>query len=355
MKIVPRTSKQIHRKLFAILCTALLLTTTHLSAEPLLQAERVSLSFKNAEIRTVLKSIKKQTNYDFFYNAKEVNDKTKVSVNVTDVDVRRALHAVLDQSDIDFSIENKIIVLRKKAKTNTTQQQKREVKGTVFDEGGIPLPGVNVLINGSTKGTATDLDGHFTIVIEGQEKTPELTFTFIGMNTVTHKVTNNDPIKIVLKEASSSLQEVVITGMEVVKRERMTGSATVITAKDMRSQGVTSLDRILEGRITGLNSSTVSGAPGTRSKITIRGENNLSGNTEPLWIVDGLPMMSGVPQSSTGDYAGTIMQDGVGNILPEDIESVSILKDASAAAVYGARAANGVIVVTTKKGFRSKT
>lgn len=355
MKIALRTSKQFHRKLFAILCTALMFASAHLSAEPLLQSERVSLSFKNAELKTVLKSIKQQTNYDLVYNAREVNDKTKVSVNVTNLDVRRALHIVLDELNIDFNIENKIIVLRKKATTNTTQQPKREVKGTVVDEGGMPLPGVNVLIKGSAKGTATDLDGHFTIVIDGQEKNPELTFTFMGMNTVTHKVTNNNPIRIVLKEASSSLQEVVITGMEVVKRERMTGSATVITAKDMRSQGVTSLDRILEGRITGLNSSTVSGAPGTRAKITIRGENNLSGNTEPLWIVDGLPMMSGVPQSSTGDYAGTIMQDGVGNILPEDIESVSILKDASAAAVYGARAANGVIVVTTKKGFRSKT
>lgn len=347
--------KQIHQKLFALLCIALLLFSTHVSAKSVEQTEKISLSFKNTEVRTILKSIKQQTDYDLVYNAKEINDKIKVSVNVANADIQRALHAVLDQLNINFSIENRIIVLRKKEVSNTNQQPIRQIKGAVVDEEGIPLPGVNVLIKGSTKGVATDNDGRFTITFEGQQKNPELTFTFMGMNPVTHKVTNNEPLKIVMKEAASSLQEVVVTGMEVVKRERMTGSATVVTAKDMRLQGVTSLDRILEGRIAGLNSSTVSGAPGTRSKITIRGENNLSGNTEPLWIVDGLPMMSGVPQSNTGDYAGTIMQDGVGNIMPEDIESISILKDASAAAIYGARAANGVIVITTKKGFRSKT
>ena len=135
-----------------------------------------------------------------------------------------------------------------------------------------------------------------------------------------------------MRESAEALDEVVVTGMEVIKKDRMTGSATVITAKDLKMQGITSIDRILEGKVAGLNSATVSGAPGTRSKITIRGENNLSGNSEPLWIVDGLPMTQGVPQSNTGDYAGTIMQDGVGNIMPEDIESISILKDASAAA-----------------------
>ena len=202
----------------------------------------------------------------------------------------------------------------------------------------------------------TDAEGRFTISFPVGEKLPELLFSFIGMQTESFPV--KDPakeIKVVMHENSESLNEVIVTGMETVKKEHMTGSATVITAKDLKMQGITSLDRILEGMVAGLNSTTISGAPGSRSKITIRGENNLSGNTEPLWIVDGLPMMSGVPQSNSGDYAGTIMQDGVGNIMPEDIESISILKDASAAAIYGARAANGVIVITTKKGFRSKT
>lgn len=107
-------------------------------------------------------------------------------------------------------------------------------------------------------------------------------------------------IRIVMHESLEALEEVIVTGMEVIKKERMTGSATVVTAKDLQMQGVTSLDRIFEGRIAGLNSTTLSGAPGRRAKITIRGENNLSGNTEPLWVVDGLPLISGVPKIIPG-------------------------------------------------------
>ena len=197
------------------------------------------------------------------------------------------------------------------------------------------------------------MDGRFKLTIPaGKHK---LNFSFIGMKPVQQTVEGDMDITVVMEEDAAELEEVVVTGMEIIKKDYMTGSASVITAKDLKTQGITSVDRILEGTIAGLNSTRVSGAPGTRAQITIRGENNLSGNTEPLWIVDGLPLMSGVPENNTGDYAGTIMQDGVGNIMPEDIESISILKDASAAAIYGAKAANGVIVITTKKGFRSKT
>lgn len=235
------------------------------------------------------------------------------------------------------------------------QQQTRRLSGKVYDKNGESIPGASVMLKGTTTGTATDANGNFSLSIPVSDKAQELVITFIGMETTYYKVGKSNEIKIIMVESAQALQEVVVTGMEVIKKDRMTGSASVVTSKDLKMQGITSVDRILDGLVAGLNSTTVSGAPGTRSKITIRGENNLSGNTEPLWILDGLPMLSGVPKSTTGDYAGTILQDGVGNVMPEDIESISILKDASAAAIYGARAANGVIVITTKKGFRSKT
>mgnify|MGYP001025260013 FL=1 len=245
------------------------------------------------------------------------------------------------------------------AASSAQQEGKRnkvELTGRVVDTTGEPLPGVTVTLQGTTHRTGTDAEGYFLFSVPASEKGYTLEFTFIGMKMQARHISQpGKSIRVVMRESAEALDEVVVTGMEVIKKDRMTGSATVITAKDLKMQGITSIDRILEGKVAGLNSATVSGAPGTRSKITIRGENNLSGNSEPLWIVDGLPMTQGVPQSNTGDYAGTIMQDGVGNIMPEDIESISILKDASAAAIYGARAANGVIVITTKKGFRSKT
>lgn len=232
---------------------------------------------------------------------------------------------------------------------------KKEVKGSVVDSKGQPIIGAAVLIKGVGRGTATDTKGNFVLAVPATGKI-DLEVSFMGMKSVTMPLAGVvTGLRVVLQDSAEDIDEVVVTGMEVIKKDHLTGSASVLTSKDLQMQGITSIDRILEGKIAGLNSTTISGAPGARAKITIRGENNLSGNTEPLWIVDGLPMLSGVPKTNTGDFAGTIMQDGVGNIMPEDIESIAVLKDAAAAAIYGARAANGVIVITTKKGYRSKT
>lgn len=337
------------------MCMCIFLGSQRLCAASEQQLTKINLNAQETEIKNILKEIKNQTAFDFVYNARVINDQMRVSVKVQDADLQTALKACLDQLKIDFVIQDKIIVLQKRTENPALPQEKMELKGVVVDKQGQPIPGVSVTLKGTTLGVATDMGGRFSFTIPATVEKPELFFSFIGMQTQWYKVGDKTEIRIVLEESSESLGEVIVTGMESIKKTHMTGSASVITAKDLKTPGITSIDRILEGLVPGLNSTTLSGAPGARAKITIRGENNLSGNTEPLWIVDGLPMMSGVPKSNTGDYAGTIMQDGVGNIMPEDIESISILKDASAAAIYGARAANGVIVITTKKGFRSKT
>lgn len=312
---------------------------------------KVKLSFQDAALPVILKEIKQQTGYDFMYNAQEIDVNKKISVELNNVPLDSALQVCLKPYGLTYIMKGKIIVLQKPKSILAVMES--TVNGIVKDEKGVHLPGVAVILDGTSMGTATDMDGRFKLTIPAGKH--RLTFTFIGMKPVYKEVNGDADITVVMEEDAAELDEVVVTGMEVIKKDYMTGSASVITAKDLKTQGITSVDRILEGTVAGLNSTRVSGAPGTRAQITIRGENNLSGNTEPLWIVDGLPLMSGVPENSTGDYAGTIMQDGVGNIMPEDIESISILKDASAAAIYGAKAANGVIVITTKKGFRSKT
>lgn len=333
---------------------ALILLSPVQKAGATVNGSKVSLSFKDSQLQIVLKEIKRQTSYDFMYNAQEIDPKTLVSIDVKNVSIDSALHVCLASLNLEYTIQDKIIVLRQQ---NPEVQEQASapyvISGTVKDNQGKALPGVTVMLQGTVLGTATGVDGKYKLELPAGKHT--LVFTFIGMKPVHKLVHKTATVNVVLEEDATSLDEVVVTGMETIKKDYMTGSASVITAKDLKTQGITSVDRLLEGTIAGLNSTTVSGAPGTRAKITIRGENNLSGNTEPLWIVDGLPLMSGVPENNTGDYAGTIMQDGVGNIMPEDIESITILKDASAAAIYGARAANGVIVITTKKGFRSKT
>lgn len=236
------------------------------------------------------------------------------------------------------------------------QGTKASVSGKVVDSQSLPLIGVVVKDKNSNSHAMTDENGAYAISLPASTKGYDLQFILLGMKTVEKHVSDaSRKLDVTMLDDDETLNEVIVTGIRDVKRELMTGSSTVVTANDLRDQGITSIDRVLEGKVAGMNVATLSGAPGARAKITIRGENNLSGNSEPLWIVDGLPMTSGVPTSNTGDYTNTIMQDGVGNIMPEDIETISILKDASAAAIYGARAANGVIVITTKKGFRSKT
>ena len=312
---------------------------------------KLNLSFKNEKLSVVLKEIKRQSQYDFMYNPQEVNTEQLITVELRHVSLDSALNACLDPVGLTYVIKDKIIIVKKKEMP--THFAQTTISGVVKDVKGNPLPGVAILLQGTTVGTATDVNGRFELTVPGNKCT--LRFSFIGMKPLIKEVSGEQILTIVMEEEAAELEEVVVTGMETIKKDYMTGSASVITAKDLRAQGITSIDKVLEGMVVGLNSTSVSGAPGTRSRITIRGENNLSGHTEPLWIVDGLPLLTGVPENNTGDYAGTIMQDGVGNIMPEDIESITILKDASAAAIYGAKAANGVIVITTKKGFRSKT
>lgn len=230
------------------------------------------------------------------------------------------------------------------------------LKGKVLDNANQAVPMATIRIEGLKQTIIADVNGNFTIDLPKWNGTATLTVSYVGMHSKKVVVSKpEDFIKIVLEDDANTLDEVVATGMVNIRRESLTGSTKVITSKDLRTQGFTGIDKLLDGMVGGLNSTTTSGAPGSRAKITIRGENSLNGNTEPLWVVDGLPMLSGVPEVSGGNFAATIMQDGVGNIMPQDIESISILKDAAAASIYGAQAANGVIVITTKKGFRSKT
>lgn len=335
----------------ALLSLSLLITG--LSANATTDGNKVTLSIKDSNLPAILKEIKNQTKYDFMYNAKEIDINKKISVELKNVSLDSALRVCLSPFELTYTMKEKIIILKKKQKTESAKTMQSVINGLVKDKQGTPIPGAAVVLKGTVLGTVTDPNGKFKLSLPKGKNT--LSFTFIGMKPVQREVEGEQFLSVVLEEDVAELDEVVVTGMETIKRDHMTGSASVITAKDLRAQGISSIDRILEGTIAGLNSTTLSGAPGTRAKITIRGENNLTGRTEPLWIVDGLPLMSGVPENNTGDYAGSIMQDGVGNIMPEDIESVTILKDASAAAIYGAKAANGVIVITTKKGFRSKT
>lgn len=334
--------------LFSLLCTS------QVMAQNNADKSNITLSVNNVNIRTVLKEIKKQTNYDFVYNSKEVDEiTTKISLKVKNSSIQEVMKQCLGNTGFTYKIQGEIILLVKKEE-EIKQDAIKRIIGSVQDAMGNPLPGSSVIIKGTYTGVSTDMNGKYTIKLPSDQEIC-LVFSCVGMEPQEVKVKDQKVLNVSLEQAMAALGEVIITGMETVKEDRVTGVASVITSRELQDQGIGSIDELFEGRIAGMNTTTVSGAVGTRSKITIRGENSLSGNTEPLWILDGLPMTTGVPKNNSGDYAGTIMQDGVGNIMPEDIASITILKDAAASAIYGAKAANGVIVIETKKGFRSKT
>lgn len=232
------------------------------------------------------------------------------------------------------------------------------VKGIVTDKSGEPMIGVSVRWKESPSiGTVTGTNGQFSLQRAQNGKT--LQFSYIGMQDVTYKGAAKDFIRIRMEEASSELDQVVVTGYAQTTYKKLTGSVGIIKADDLLDQPAPTIDALMQGKIAGVAVSAVSGQPGTTQKIRIRGTNTLTGDGEPLWVIDGVPVQSGTVDmpSSSEIKSGTfddLFLNGVAGINPSDIESITILKDASAAAIYGSRAAGGVIVVTTKKGKQGR-
>ena len=228
------------------------------------------------------------------------------------------------------------------------------IRGNVKDEEGAPLPGVTVMIKGTTMGVSTDAAGNF--VLDMPDGYQVLQFSFIGMETQEVKLGGTDTqVNVVLKMAVGQLDEVIVsTGYTQTTQKRTTGSVAVVGREVFENKVPTSIDQLLQGQVAGVSIVAKSGRPGESAKIRIRGTNTLTGDAEPLWVIDGVPLQRNIPsiekgRIKAGDF-NDIFANGIAGINPNDIENITILKDASAAAIYGSRAAGGVIVITTKRG-----
>lgn len=230
------------------------------------------------------------------------------------------------------------------------------ISGIVKDEEGNPLPGASVLAKEIKKGTITDVNGRFSFIVP---KGTSLQFSYVAMMSQTIKVEkNNANLSVVLQSTDAALGEVVVTGYNQTTTRRTTGSVSIVNGDELKNKPLENIDKLLQGKVAGLVVSSVSGRPGESASIRIRGTNTITGNAEPLWVVDGVPLQKDIPKISSsqikaGDF-NTIFSGGLAGINPNDIASVTVLKDASATAIYGSRAAGGVIVVTTKKGVAGK-
>ena len=293
------------------------------------QNARVSINKKNVQLETVLNEIEHQTDYLFIYN-NQVNVNKKVSLKAKNQPVSKVLEELLADSDITYSVEGNHIVLGKQTMA-AAPQQSSTIRGKVIDTNGAPVIGANIVEKGTTNGTTTDVEGNFSI---NAKSGSTLVITFIGYVREEVKANAGRRMEIILQEDSETLEEVVVVGYGTMKKADLTGSVATVGSEVIEDRPLTNLGAGLQGAIANLNISSSNGAPGTGSKFNIRGTTNLSGG-EPLILVDGIEMDPNL-------------------INPQDVKDVTVLKDAASASIYGARAAFGVILITTKTGFVSQ-
>lgn len=313
---------------------ALFVFSTGVCASVHSQNMRVNIHLNNAKTQTVLEEIEKQTDYLFIYNTKEVDLNREVSVSAQDETVSKVLSAIFDGTNISYAMEGSNIMLMEKPSTESApQQDTRQITGTVVDAAGVPVIGANVMVKGTTNGTITDIDGKFMLEVA---KDAILQVSYIGYTNQEIPVGNQSILKIALKEDTQALDEVVVVGYGTMKKSDLTGSISNVKSEKLLNRPVTNITQSLQGKIAGVEVFQNSGAPGGHVRMRIRGDNSIKSSNDPLYVVDGI---IGV----TSDL-----------LNPNDIESIEVLKDASATAIYGARGANGVILVTTKRGVKGK-
>ncbi|MEO9510972.1 MAG: TonB-dependent receptor [Flavobacteriaceae bacterium] len=309
------------------------------------QSTKLTLNLENVEVNDVIRKIESLSEFKFLYNRNDVDLKRRISIKAQNQRISRILSNLLKGTEIEFEVLNKQIVLRRKKdfgdvgnviKTSNLDENQLSVSGTIVDNQGQPLPGANILEKGTTNGTQADFDGNFSISVANDSSI--LVISYIGFATKEVPTNGNIDIVVVLEESAAGLDEVVIVGYGTQKKSDLTGAVISVSEEDLQSRPVPSFQEAIQGRATGVNIRQNGGDLSGDFSIQIRGVGSVTGSNNPLIIVDGVPLFSG----------------NLSTINPRDIASVNILKDASATAIYGARASNGVVIVTTKRGGEGK-
>ena len=296
------------------------------------QTTRLSLSMQNSSIKTIIEEIEQQSEFFFIYDAAVVNVEKQVSVSFENETIEGILNDVFDNTNIVYKVNDRQIALTAKTATKADQED-RTITGTVKDSGGEPLPGVTVIVEGTTIGTVTGFDGKFSLKVPVNTKSVQV--SFVGMRAQVLAIDDRTDYSVTMEEESIGLDEVVAIGYGVQKKSVVTGAISGTNAEELENKPVYKVEQALQGRTSGLTVMASSGEPGATSTMRIRGTTSIN-NSDPLYVIDGVPI--------------EVSNSNIDFINPSDIESIEVLKDAASAAIYGARAAAGVILVTTKRG-----
>lgn len=296
-------------------------------------AQSVNIKANNISLKALFKEIRKQTGYGFLYQEEDIRDTKNVSVNFVNEPLVNALATSLANQPITYNIEKNLVVIKRKPNVAAKEQAKAlTVQGKVTDESGSPLVGVGIKVKSTNTATVTDANGNYKLAVNAN--TVVLVFSYIGYVTQERSINGNATINIQLKQQQTDLDQVVVIGYGEVTKRDLTGSVGNVKMADLQKAPVATFEQALAGRVAGVQVSSGDGQPGADMNIVIRGGNSLTQTNAPLYVIDGFPV-----------------EESLSSVLnPNDIESISILKDASATAIYGSRGANGVVIIETKKG-----
>jgi len=334
-----------------LIVVLMILGSLQVQAAGITGGSKLNFNFKDVSIEEIFKEIENQSDYRFLYRNETIENK-RVTVNAKNDGIEEVLSRALADADIEFTIlENNLVVIKPAAKKLVLQGV--TVTGKILSAtDNSPLPGVNVVEKGTQNGTVTDLDGNYSIIVAGKESV--IAFSFVGFLSEEIVVGDQTTIDVNLTEDILELDQVVVIGYGTMKRSDLTGSVASVSEETLRSTVATNIDQALQGRIAGVQVMQNSGQPGGALTIRIRGASSITGSNEPLYVIDGIPFQGQGTEVSGFDWAGGANGQNrvnpLSTINPNDIVNIEVLKDASASAIYGSQAANGVVLITTRKG-----
>ena len=323
------------------------------AADSYAQKAMISIDVHNQRVEDILKEIEAQSDFDFFFNNKHVDLNRRVSVSADKSNIFSVLKEIFAGTNVKYSVLDKKIILSVEAQS-PQQEKKVTVSGTVLDTHGEPVIGASVLEKGvQGNGTITDIDGIFKLSVSSSKA--QLDISYIGYQSQTVAVQVGKNLKIILQEDSKQLEEVVVVGYGTQSKKTLTGAVSMVNMGDVEMNTVPNVSRALAGKAAGFRVNQISAQPGGEAKFRIRGEASTGAGNDPLFVIDGFPVSSsGNLSSGNGYYESGNIDNVLESLNPDDIESISVLKDAASTALWGSRGANGVVMVTTKRGQKGK-
>ena len=309
-------------------------------------AQQIDMSLDKVTVRRAMEYLQREYGYSISVRSDEVDIDRIVTVKVTNASLNEVLDRIFTGQDVEYAVNGKSVSVRARKAAPKPAAQTRVIHGKILDEESEPLAGASVIEKGTTNGTVADENGNYSI--ELTTETPVLLFSFFGFADEEIAVGKSDELDVRMTAQSLSLDDVVVVGYGSMTRRDITSAIGSFTPKPAERREVLSVDQLLQGRVAGVNISTASGVPGSVGRVSIRGIGSLNAGNEPLYVIDGIPLTT--TSGDTGAWSNGESMSGLASINPSDIESVEVLKDAASAAIYGSRATNGVIIITTKSG-----